>query len=260
MTDPAQQAKLIEIRGLKKQFGGVPVLRGVDFDVRKGEVAFIIGPSGGGKSTLLRCINFLEIPDGGSVRVGGEELCSDASGSLRLAPDLALRNARARMPMVFQHFNLFNHMTVLRNVVEGPVMVRKRPKAEAEAQARSLLAQFGLADHAEKYPAQLSGGQKQRVAIVRALAMQPDAILFDEPTSALDPQLVNGVLDAMRELAQSGLTLVIVSHEMAFARALADRVHFVHGGMITESGTPAQLFETPRTEELSAFMASVQRH
>ncbi len=250
---------LIEVEGLYKQFGAVPVLRGIDFQVRRGEVAFIIGPSGGGKSTLLRCINFMEMPDGGTIRIGDETLCSGKAETLEIAPDAVLRKARARMPMVFQHFNLFHHMTVLDNVMEGPVIVGKRPKAEVRAEARELLSRFGLAEHEQKYPAQLSGGQKQRVAIVRALALKPDVILFDEPTSALDPQLVNGVLDAMRELARSGLTLVIVSHEMAFAQALADSIYFVHSGRIAESGTPAEIFDNPRHPDLKEFMASVRR-
>lgn len=250
---------LIEVAGLRKAFKGVSVLRGVDLAVRKGEVAFIIGPSGGGKSTLLRCMNFLETPDAGTVRFAGGALCEGSAGSFRLAPDIELRRARARMPMVFQHFNLFNHMTVLGNVMEGPVVVKKQDKRAAAATAERLLSQFGLSGHENKYPAQLSGGQKQRVAIVRALALEPDAILFDEPTSALDPQLVGDVLEAMRELAGSGLTLIVVSHEMAFARALADNVHFVSGGLIVESGSARQIFEEPRTAALKQFMDSIQR-
>jgi ABC-type polar amino acid transport system ATPase subunit len=255
----ARDETLIEISNLEKSFKGVPVLRGVDLRVRKGEVAFIIGPSGGGKSTLLRCMNFLETPDSGTIVFGNQKLCDGSRENFRRASDAELRNARARMPMVFQHFNLFNHMTVLGNVIEGPVIVQGRDKAEATANARRLLAQFGLAEHESKYPAQLSGGQKQRVAIVRALALQPDAILFDEPTSALDPQLVGDVLEAMRELAGSGLTLVVVSHEMAFARALADSVHFVSGGLIAESGDAEQIFERPQTTALKQFMDAIQR-
>ncbi|MFZ5671641.1 MAG: amino acid ABC transporter ATP-binding protein [Pseudomonadota bacterium] len=254
-----REETLIEVIGLKKSFKGVSVLKGVDLSVRKGEVAFIIGPSGGGKSTLLRCMNFLETPDEGTVRFAGKTLCEGGAGNFRLAPDLELRQARARMPMVFQHFNLFNHMTVLGNVIEGPVVVKKQDRQAAIAKAERLLAQFGLAGHESKYPAQLSGGQKQRVAIVRALALEPDAILFDEPTSALDPQLVGDVLEAMRELAGSGLTLVVVSHEMAFARALADNVHFVSGGHIVESGSARQIFEEPKTSALRQFMESIRR-
>lgn len=252
-------APLIEVRDLEKAFKGVPVLRGVELSICKGEVAFIIGPSGGGKSTLLRCINFLETPDAGTVRFAGKKLCEGSAEDFRVGSDQELREARAKMPMVFQHFNLFNHMTVLGNVIEGPVVVRRQNRQEAVATARRLLAQFGLGDHESKYPAQLSGGQKQRVAIVRALAMQPDAILFDEPTSALDPQLVGDVLEAMRELAGSGLTLVVVSHEMAFARALADSVHFVSGGKIIESGTAKDLFDRPQSTALKQFMDSIQR-
>ncbi|WP_342643626.1 amino acid ABC transporter ATP-binding protein [Rhodoligotrophos ferricapiens] len=250
---------LIQVQGLEKAFKGVPVLRGVDLTIARGEVAFIIGPSGGGKSTLLRCINFLERPNAGTVRFAGKTLCEGSAGDFRIESDQELREARARMPMVFQHFNLFNHMTVLGNVIEGPVIVRGQSRQSAIATARRLLSQFGLGEHEAKYPAQLSGGQKQRVAIVRALAMEPDAILFDEPTSALDPQLVGDVLEAMRELAGSGLTLVIVSHEMAFARALADSVHFITNGRITESGTAQALFERPQTVELKQFMDSIQR-
>lgn len=258
MTSISEEA-LIQGKGLKKSFKGVTVLRGVDLVVRKGEVAFIIGPSGGGKSTLLRCMNFLETPDAGDVRFADMTLCEGSAGSFRMAPDIELRQARARMPMVFQHFNLFNHMTVLGNVLEGPVVVKRQDKHAARATAERLLAQFGLSGHENKYPAQLSGGQKQRVAIVRALALEPDAILFDEPTSALDPQLVGDVLEAMRELAGSGLTLIVVSHEMAFARALADNVHFVSGGHIVESGSARQIFEEPKTAALQQFMESIRR-
>lgn len=255
----ADQAPLIEIQGLEKSFKSVQVLRGVDLAIAKGEVTFIIGPSGGGKSTLLRCMNFLETPDAGTIQFGNDRLCEGDRQNFRLSPNEKLREARSRMPMVFQHFNLFNHMTVLGNVIEGPVKVKGEAKQDAIATARRLLGQFGLSDHESKYPAQLSGGQKQRVAIVRALAMDPDAILFDEPTSALDPQLVGDVLEAMRELAGSGLTLVIVSHEMAFARALADSVHFIHDGRIMESGTAKDVFENPQTKELKRFMDSIQR-
>ena len=257
--NPAGGEILIEVGGLEKSFKGVPVLRGVDLSVRKGEVAFIIGPSGGGKSTLLRCMNFLETPDAGTVRFAEKALCQGNREAFRVAPDAELRGARAKMPMVFQHFNLFNHMTVLGNIIEGPIVVKGQDRAAAIANARRLLAQFGLAEHEAKYPAQLSGGQKQRVAIVRALALQPEAILFDEPTSALDPQLVGDVLGAMRELAGSGLTLVVVSHEMAFARALADSVHFVSGGIIAESGSAEEIFERPQTAALRQFMESIQR-
>ncbi len=257
--EPVRDEALIHIRGLEKSFKGVPVLRGIDLSVRKGEVAFIIGPSGGGKSTLLRCMNFLETPNAGTVSFAGQRLSQGSKDSFQLAPDVELRKARARMPMVFQHFNLFNHMTVLGNIIEGPVVVKGQGKADAIANARRLLAQFGLAEHETKYPAQLSGGQKQRVAIVRALALQPEAILFDEPTSALDPQLVGDVLEAMRELAGSGLTLIIVSHEMSFARVLADSVHFVSGGVIAESGSAEQVFERPQTTALRQFMDSIQR-
>jgi ABC-type polar amino acid transport system ATPase subunit len=256
----SREEPLIWVNGLEKSFKGIPVLRGVDLNVRKGEVAFIIGPSGGGKSTLLRCMNFLETPDAGAVSFAGQKLCEGSAQSFRIGPDVELRKARARMPMVFQQFHLFNHMTVLGNIIEGPVNVKRQEKDEALATARQLLARFGLTGHEGKYPAQLSGGQKQRVAIVRALALEPEAILFDEPTSALDPQLVGDVLEAMRALAGSGLTLVVVSHEMAFARGLADSIHFMKDGQITESGSARQIFEQPQTGALKQFIESVVRH
>ncbi|MGB3426453.1 MAG: amino acid ABC transporter ATP-binding protein [Castellaniella sp.] len=249
---------LINISGLRKTFKGVSVLNGVDLTVRRGELSFIIGPSGGGKSTLLRCMNFLETPDAGQIDFSGTRLCGGDGGAFSVSPAQTLQRARAKMPMVFQHFNLFNHKTVLDNVIEGPVMVNGRDKREAIEHAGTLLAQFGLGDHADKYPAQLSGGQKQRVAIVRALAMEPEAILFDEPTSALDPQLVGDVLDAMRKLAGSGLTLVVVTHEMSFARALADSIHFVSGGRIAESGSAEAVFDRPQTEDLKRFIQSIR--
>ena len=257
MSTPATPRPLVEIRGLRKSYGQTEVLAGVDLMVAKGEVTFLIGPSGGGKSTLLRCINFLETPSGGEIIFDGERLCHEDGNLFHSAPERILREARARMPMVFQHFNLFAHRTVLQNVTEGPLVVQKRPRAEVEAEALAILARVGLADRAGFYPAQLSGGQKQRVAIARALAMRPSLILFDEPTSALDPELVAGVLDTIRALAEEGMTLVVVSHEMKFARHLADKVHFVAGGHIEESGTPDRIFDAPESERLKSFISSI---
>jgi ABC-type polar amino acid transport system ATPase subunit len=255
----SEKAELLSVRNLRKFFGHLEVLRGVDLTVKQGEVSFLIGPSGGGKSTVLRCINFLETPTGGEITFGGQRLCyQDAAGFKRL-PERAIREARSQMPMVFQHFNLFAHKTVLENVIEGPVIVQKKPKEEAIAGAREVLKRVGLSDKLDSYPAQLSGGQKQRVAIARALAMQPRLILFDEPTSALDPELVAGVLDTIRALAEEDRTLIVVSHEMSFARKLADRVHFIDEGSIIESGSPARIFDAPESSRLKTFIGSILR-
>jgi ABC-type histidine transport system ATPase subunit len=254
----AEAAKpLLEIRGLHKAYGGNRVLHGVDLKVLPGEVTFLIGPSGGGKSTLLRCINFLETPTSGEIVFGGTRLCHQDGGVFHAAPERVIRAARAQMPMVFQHFNLFSHRTVLENIIEGPTIVQKRARAEAVQEAHGLLARVGLAEKASAYPAELSGGQKQRIAIARALAMQPRLILFDEPTSALDPELVAGVLDTIRALAEEGRTMIVVSHEMTFARRLADRVHFICGGMIEEAGPPEAIFDAPKSERLKAFIRSI---
>ncbi|RUM99538.1 amino acid ABC transporter ATP-binding protein [Pseudaminobacter arsenicus] len=250
---------VVRIEGLRKEFNGVQVLKGVDLSIRAGEVAFIIGPSGGGKSTLLRCMNFLETPTGGTIKFRGEALCHEENGSIRIKPESAIRQARAKMPMVFQHFNLFNHRNVLQNVIEGPVRVLKQDREKAIGEAQEILRSLGLSAEMEKYPAQLSGGQKQRVAIARALAMDPEVILFDEPTSALDPELVSGVLETIRVLAQKGRTMVVVSHEMGFARSLADQVYFVADGVVRESGPPDHLFNNPQTDQLKRFMSSILR-
>jgi ABC-type polar amino acid transport system ATPase subunit len=248
---------VLTVRGLVKRFGRLDVLNGIDLTVRQGEVAFIIGPSGGGKTTLLRCIDFLEIPDGGSVEFDGKRLCHSDERGFHRCPEREIRQARAQTPMVFQHFNLFNHRTVLENVIEGPVMVLKRPRGEATDEALRILDRVGLREKASAYPAQLSGGQKQRVGIARALAMHPRMILFDEPTSSLDPELVAGVLETIRRLAEDGMTMLIVSHEMGFARRLADSVYFVADGRIVESGTPRQIFETPESERVKSFIGSI---
>ena len=248
---------ILQVRGLKKSYGALTVLKNIDLTVHQGDVTFLIGPSGGGKSTLLRCINFLARPNGGEIRFDGQRLCHDDQGHFRVAPERELRHARSEMPMVFQHFNLFAHRTVLENVIEAPVHVQRRPRAEAVAEAMETLALVGLAEKRDHYPDQLSGGQKQRVAIARALAMKPKLILCDEPTSALDPELVSGVLDTIRSLAERGMTLIVVSHEMGFARKLADRIHFVCDGVLMESGTPDEIFARPKSERLANFIRTV---
>jgi ABC-type polar amino acid transport system ATPase subunit len=248
---------ILRVRGLRKSFGALEVLRGVDLTVRPREVAFVIGPSGGGKTTLLRCLNFLETPAAGTIEFEGRSLCHDRDGGFHRRPEREIRQARSRMPMVFQHFNLFQHRTALENVIEGPTVVLKRPRHEAVAEAKEILARVGLADKLDAYPAQLSGGQKQRVGIARALAMRPKLILFDEPTSSLDPELVVGVLDTIRRLAEDGMTMIVVSHEMGFARRLADTVYFMADGTIIEAGPPKAIFESPENERVRTFIGSI---
>ena len=241
---------LIQVKNLEKHFnaGTVHALNGVTTDIAKSEVLVVIGPSGSGKSTFLRCLNLLEKPTGGSVIFEGTDIT---------APGVNINVMRRRMGMVFQHFNLFPHMTVLRNLTLGPTQLLKKSQAEADRKAMQLLERVGLADRADAYPSQLSGGQKQRIAIVRALCMEPDVMLFDEPTSALDPEMVGEVLDVMKELAQEGMTMVVVTHEMGFAREVADRVLFMDGGVIVEEGTPEQIFENPKSERLQGFLSKV---
>ena len=253
-TDAA--APMIEVRGLHKQYGGRAALSGIDLTVQPGEITFFIGPSGAGKSTLLRCINFLERPSRGEIRFCGETLCHESEQQLHVAPERVLRKARSRMPMVFQQFNLFEHRTVLENIIEGPVHVQGKPRDRSVEEALQELRRVGLLDKQDSYPDQLSGGQKQRVAIARALAMQPALILFDEPTSSLDPQLVSEVLAIIRSLAEEGRTLLVVTHEMRFARQLAHRIHFFVDGQIVESGTPDQIFEAPRHARLKEFVSA----
>jgi ABC-type histidine transport system ATPase subunit len=248
---------ILSVRGLSKSFGALEVLRGVDLSVSVGDLVFIIGPSGSGKSTLLRCINFLERPDTGLIEFDGKALCYSDNGQFHVRPDRELRVARAHMPMVFQHFNLFKHRTVLENVIEGPIMVLQRPRREVVAEAKGILDEVGLGDKIDAYPAQLSGGQQQRVGIARALAMQPKVILFDEPTSSLDPELVSGVLETIRRLALDGMTMIVVTHEMGFARNLASIVHFMLDGAIAESGPPDKLFNAPENERLRAFISAM---
>ena len=242
---------LIQVQDLKKHFTGtsaIKALDGVSVDIKKGEVVVVIGPSGSGKSTFLRCLNLLETPTSGSILFEGDELTDKK---------IDLNRHRQKMGMVFQQFNLFPHMTVLDNLTCAPIMLKKTPKAEAEKKAMELLARVGLADRADAWPNQLSGGQKQRVAIVRALCMEPDVMLFDEPTSALDPEMVGEVLDVMKELAKSGMTMVVVTHEMGFAREVASRVLFLDDGVIAEEGTPDEIFGAPKGERLQSFLAKV---
>ena len=243
----------IEINGLKKQFGDLVVLRDINFKIAPGAVVALIGPSGSGKSTLLRCLNLLVVPDNGHIRIGNDAFSFGEGSSLPSARQQA--RFRSGTGMVFQHFNLFPHMTVLENVMEGPVSAKKMPKPQAAELARKLLAKVGLADKAESYPSRLSGGQKQRVAIARALAMEPEVMLFDEATSALDPELVSEVLSVMRDLAAEGMTMIIVTHEIAFARDVADVVVFMRDGVIVEEGPAREVIDTPKEEATRSFLS-----
>lgn len=249
---------LVAVRGVTKSFGSHRALEDVTLDISPREVLCIIGPSGSGKSTLLRCLNQIEKIDGGTVRIDGELAGYRQTGdALYELDDRAIARQRLSCGMVFQRFNLFNHMTVLQNVMEGPVTVLKRRKAEVRAEALALLDRVGLAEKAEAYPAQLSGGQQQRVAIARALAMKPKLMLFDEPTSALDPELVGEVLNVMRDLAASGMTMIVVTHELGFAREVADRVVFMDAGRIVETGSPDTLLTNPTQQRTRDFIAAV---
>ena len=239
---------MIAVKNLKKSFGGLDVLRGVDLEVEKGERVVFIGPSGSGKSTFLRCLNLLEIPTSGEIIFDGVSMTD---------PKTDIDKMRQRMGMVFQHFNLFPNMTILRNLTLAPIRTGHLKKEEAEKKALELLKRVGLEDKANAYPAQLSGGQKQRVAIVRALCMDPEVMLFDEPTSALDPEMVGEVLDVMKELAKSGMTMVCVTHEMGFAREVADRVLFLDEGKILEQGSPEQIFGNPQQQRTRDFLNKV---
>ena len=239
---------VIRVRGLKKDFDDLSVLKGIDVDIHKGDVVCVIGASGSGKSTFLRCLNLLEMPTGGSIEFDGVDLTGTKV-------DLDLH--RQKMGMVFQQFNLFPHLTVLDNLTLAPVLLKKSSKAEAEAKAMELLDRVGLADRAASYPNQLSGGQKQRIAIVRALCMEPDVMLFDEPTSALDPEMVGEVLDVMKELAREGMTMVVVTHEMGFAREVGKRVMFMDEGIIMEENSPEELFGNPQSPRLQSFLSKV---
>ena len=239
---------IIEVRELKKRYENVDVLRGLDADIHKGDVICVIGASGSGKSTFLRCLNLLEKPDSGKIIFDGADL-TDKKVNLNLH--------RQRMGMVFQQFNLFPHLTILKNLTIAPMMLKGASAEEAESKAMALLARVGLADRAKDYPDQLSGGQKQRVAIVRALCMDPEVMLFDEPTSALDPEMVGEVLDVMKELAGMGMTMIVVTHEMNFAREVANRVMFLDYGVIAEEGTPEKIFGDPQSERLKSFLSKV---
>jgi len=244
--------------GVRKSFGHLEVLSGINLSVEPGEVVVLLGPSGSGKSTFLRCINHLERISSGSLSVAGELVgYRRTAGKLHELTDRETARKRAEIGMVFQRFNLFPHMTALGNVIEAPLRVRKGSRATAEAAARSLLDRVGLADKADNYPNQLSGGQQQRVAIARALAMNPSLLLFDEPTSALDPELVGEVLDVIRGLAREGMTMIVVTHEIGFAREVADRVVFMDAGIVVESGPPAQVLGAPREARTQAFLSKV---
>ena len=239
---------LIRVENLQKAFGDFHALNGITEEIHKGEVVVIIGPSGSGKSTFLRSLNLLEVPTGGHIYFEGVDI-TDAK--------VDIDKHRQKMGMVFQHFNLFPHKTILENITLAPIKLLKKDKAEAEKEARALLKRVGLEEKADSYPSQLSGGQKQRIAIVRSLAMNPDVILFDEPTSALDPEMVGEVLELMKQLAQEGMTMVVVTHEMGFAREVADRVMFVDEGRVKEQGTPEEFFANPKDERLKEFLSKV---
>ena len=241
---------LIQVRDLQKHFGSgsIHALDGVSADIRRGGGVVGIGPSGSGKSTFLRCLNLLERPSSGSITFGGVDITD---------PRVNIDVHRQKMGMVFQHFNLFPHMTILENMTLAPVKLLKKSREEAEAKARALLERVGLGDRADAYPSQLSGGQKQRIAIVRALCMEPEVMLFDEPTSALDPEMVGEVLEVMKDLARDGMTMVVVTHEMGFAREVGSRVVFMDGGVIVEENAPAELFASPRSDRLKTFLAKV---
>ncbi len=269
---PTDEAPVLTVRGLTKSFGSNAVLRGIDLDVSKGKVVALIGPSGSGKTTVLRCLNGLEMPDGGTVALGGNgtgELRLDFGGRISGADagsrkDSGSRKSavsgkniaalRDRSAMVFQHYNLFPHMTVLQNVIEGPVKVQKRPRGLAVEEAERLLARVGLLEKKDAYPFELSGGQQQRVGIVRALALRPQLLLFDEPTSALDPELVGDVLGVIKELAEEGWTMVIVTHELGFARQMADEVIFMDGGVVVERGPASEVLREPQQERTQQFL------
>ncbi len=239
---------MIKVNNLHKSFGELEVLKGIDEHISQGEVVVVIGPSGSGKSTFLRCLNLLEKPTDGDIYIADEQITSPKSN---------VNKIREKMGMVFQHFNLFPHLTIMKNITLAPVLLKKMTKEQAIEKGKMLLGKVGLADKADAYPAQLSGGQKQRVAIARALAMEPDIMLFDEPTSALDPEMVGEVLDVMKGLARSGMTMVVVTHEMGFAREVGTRILFMDDGVVAESGTPEQIFDAPQNERTKAFLSKV---
>lgn len=239
---------MIKVEHLAKHFGNLEVLKDINLDIEKGQVVTIIGPSGSGKSTLLRCLNLLERPDKGAIYFDGQNI---------LEPGVKIADVRKRECMVFQHFNLFKNMTVLDNVTYAPKVVNHKSKEDAEKDAMDLLSMVGLADKAKEYPSRLSGGQQQRVAIARAMAMHPDVLLLDEPTSALDPEMVKEVLDVIKQLAQSGMTMVLVTHEMGFARDVSDMIHFMDGGYLVESAPPKEFFAAPKSERARKFLSKI---
>lgn len=258
-TSQSPRRTMIEVKGVSKSFGSNQVLRDISFNIKEGEVVVLVGPSGSGKSTLLRCINFLEEFQAGQILVDGSSVGYSVSGSgRRRQSEAEIAQLRTKAGMVFQSYNLFPHKTALDNVMMGPVLVNKESKAEAKAHALKLLEKVGLADRANHFPSQLSGGQQQRVAIARALAMRPKVMLFDEVTSALDPELVEEVLKTLRDLSTEGMTMIIVTHEMQFARDVADRILFFYQGSIIEDGPPAEVFANPKTERFQAFVKRFQ--
>lgn len=251
----ADKAPVVAVRDLHKSFGALEVLKGISFSAREGEVISLIGSSGSGKSTLLRCINMLEVPDSGSISIDGEEIRLKGTGQHRhIADEHQIRRIRSELGMVFQNFNLWAHLTILQNVMEAPLVVQRRPRPEVEAEARAMLAKVGIAEKADSYPSQLSGGQQQRAAIARALCINPRLMLFDEPTSALDPELEVEVLRVIKVLADEGRTMVLVTHDMEFARSVSDRVIFLHLGKVEEEGTPDEVFGQTRSARLRQFL------
>ncbi len=259
MTPAESNQPAVRLRNLGKRFGNLEVLKDISFDAHEGDVISIIGASGSGKSTLLRCINMLEVPDKGEVSVAGESfrLRVGSDGKCHTADRAQVERLRQQLGMVFQNFNLWTHMTIIENVIEAPVHLQGRARQDALREAEALLEKVGIADKRDSYPAHLSGGQQQRAAIARALAMRPRVLLFDEPTSALDPEMVGEVLRVMRDLAQEGRTMLVVTHEMAFAREVSNRVVFMNQGLIEEQGPPAELFGSPKSERLRQFLARV---
>ena len=253
---PSQAVPAVSIKRLRKSFGQLEVLKGISLEAMEGDVISILGASGSGKSTMLRCINLLEVPDSGEIRIKGEMIgLRQGKRGVQPADQRQVDRIRSRVAMVFQSFNLWSHMTVLENVIETPIHVQGRPRAECIAEAEALLAKVGIADKRNHYPAHLSGGQQQRAAIARALAQRPKVMLFDEPTSALDPELVGEVLRVMRALAEEGRTMLVVTHEMGFARDVSSKVVFLHKGLVEEEGTPAEVFGASRSERLKQFLA-----
>jgi octopine/nopaline transport system ATP-binding protein len=253
----AERIPAVSVNNLRKSFGALEVLKGVSLQANQGDVISILGASGSGKSTMLRCINMLEVPNSGEIRIGGETIgLKKSRKGMEPADRRQVDRIRSRVAMVFQSFNLWSHMTILENVIEAPVHVQKRPRSECIAEAEALLARVGIADKRNAYPSHLSGGQQQRAAIARALAMHPKVMLFDEPTSALDPELVGEVLRVMRSLAEEGRTMLVVTHEMGFARDVSNRVVFLHKGVVEEEGAPADVFGAPKSERFKQFISS----